>query len=165
MDETATKTQPVTELKTLLPQCLLQDRVRIQRRLNRRRPLAAKEIERLLDQARTSTDLREKRRRNRPIPTYPDPLPISSHKDEILAAIEKHPVVIVAGETGSGKSTQLPKICLEAGRGQEARIAVTQPRRVAALSIARRIAAELQRPYGRYVGCKIRFRDQTDPET
>ncbi len=165
MDETATKTQPATELKTLLPQCLLQDRVRIQRRLNRRRPLAAKEIERLLDQARTSTGLREKRRLNRPIPTYPDPLPISSHKDEILAAIEKHPVVIVAGETGSGKSTQLPKICLEAGRGQEARIAVTQPRRVAALSIARRIAAELERPYGRYVGCKIRFRDQTDPET
>ena len=143
---------------------MLQDRVRIAGRLNRRR-LNPEEVERLLGQARSSARLRQRRRENRPIPTYPPALPISDRRDEILAAIKAHPVVIVAGETGSGKSTQLPKICLEAGRGEAARIAVTQPRRVAALSIAQRVAEELKVTYGRDVGCKIRFRDQTAPET
>ena len=142
---------------------MLQDRVRIAGRLNRR--LNPGEVERLLGQARSSACLRQRRRENRPIPTYPPALPISDRRDEILAAIKAHPVVIVAGETGSGKSTQLPKICLEAGRGEAARIAVTQPRRVAALSIAQRVAEELKVTYGRDVGCKIRFRDQTAPET
>ena len=142
---------------------MLQDRVRIAGRLNRR--LNPGEVERLLGQARSSARLRQRRRENRPIPTYPPALPISDRRDEILAAIKAHPVVIVAGETGSGKSTQLPKICLEAGRGEAARIAVTQPRRVAALSIAQRVAEELKVTYGRDVGCKIRFRDQTAPET
>ncbi|MYA22913.1 MAG: DEAD/DEAH box helicase, partial [Gemmatimonadetes bacterium] len=143
---------------------MLQDRVRIGRRLNRRR-LNPTEVERLLGQARNSARLRQRRRKNRPIPTYPAALPISDRRDEILAAIKAHPVVVVAGETGSGKSTQLPKICLEAGRGEAARIAVTQPRRVAALSIAQRVAEELKVTYGRDIGCKIRFRDQTAPET
>ena len=143
---------------------MLQDRVRIGRRL-KRRGLNPGEVERLLGQARSSVRLRARRRENRPIPTYPPALPISDRRDEILAAIKAHPVVIVAGETGSGKSTQLPKICLEAGRGEAARIAVTQPRRVAALSIAQRVAEELKVTYGRDVGCKIRFRDQTAPET
>jgi ATP-dependent helicase HrpA len=142
---------------------MLQDRVRIQRNLSRR--LAPKEIARLLGQARDSVRLREKRHKSRPIPTYPDALPITDRKDEILAAIKAHPVVIISGETGSGKSTQLPKICLEAGLGHDARIGVTQPRRVAALSIARRIAEELGVTYGRTIGSKIRFRDQTAPET
>ena len=143
---------------------MLQDRVRIERRLNRRH-LSPEEVERLLGQARSSARLRERRRENRPIPTYPPALPISDRRDEILAALQAHPVVVVAGETGSGKSTQLPKVCLEAGRGEAGRIAVTQPRRVAALSIAGRIAEELRVSYGRDVGCKIRFRDQTAPET
>ncbi|MYI61822.1 MAG: ATP-dependent RNA helicase HrpA, partial [Gemmatimonadetes bacterium] len=143
---------------------MLEDRVRIGRRLNRRR-LNPAEVERLLGQARSSARLRERRLKNRPNPTYPAALPISDRKDDILAAIKAHPVVVVAGETGSGKSTQLPKICLEAGRGEAARIAVTQPRRVAALSIAQRVAEELKVTYGRDIGCKIRFRDQTAPET
>ena len=143
---------------------MLEDRVRIEGRLNRRR-LNPAEVERLLGQARSSARLRERRRKNRPIPTYPAALPISDRRDEILAAIKAHPVVVVSGETGSGKSTQLPKICLEAGRGEAGRIAVTQPRRVAALSIAQRVADELKVTYGRDIGCKIRFRDQTAPET
>ena len=143
---------------------MLEDRVRIEGRLNHRR-LKPEEVERLLGQARSSARLRQRRRTNRPIPTYPAALPISDRRDEILAAIKAHPVVVVAGETGSGKSTQLPKICLEAGRGEAGRIAVTQPRRVAALSIAQRVAEELKVNYGRDVGCKIRFRDQTAPET
>jgi ATP-dependent helicase HrpA len=143
---------------------MLRDRTLIQHRLRRRR-LDGKEIGRLLSQAQSSIRLREKRRKNRPVPTYPPELPITDRKDEILAAIKANPVVIIAGETGSGKSTQIPKICLEAGLGEDARIGVTQPRRVAALSIAQRIAEELKVTYGRDVGSKIRFRDQTAPET
>ena len=166
--ETATASDPVAEIRRLLPRCMLQDRVRIGRRLKgqrgRRRP-TAKDLERLKQQAEKSAHLLEERRRCAPQPTYPEELPITAKKDEILQAIRRHPVVIVAGETGSGKTTQLPKICLEAGRGREAKIACTQPRRVAALSVSRRIAEELHVPWGREVGCKIRFTDQTAPET
>ena len=164
LNQSPNRPHPITALKTLLPQCMLQDRVRIERSLNRRN-LSSEEVECLLDQARNSAHLRARRRENRPVPTYPPALPISDRRDEILAAVQAHPVVVVAGETGSGKSTQLPKICLAAGRGDAGRIAVTQPRRVAALSIAQRIAEELGVSYGRDVGCKIRFRDQTAPET
>src|SRR5215207_7328947 len=74
---------------------------------------------------------------------YPDVLPITAHHDDLLAAIRDHQVVVVAGETGSGKSTQLPKLCLELGRGVEGLIGHTQPRRVAARTIAERVAEEL----------------------
>ncbi len=97
--------------------------------------------------------------------SYPDELPITAKKDEIVAALKAHPVVIVAGETGSGKTTQLPKMFLEAGLGARARIGCTQPRRVAALSIARRLAEEMHVGFGREVGCKIRFADQSRPQT
>jgi ATP-dependent helicase HrpA len=92
-------------------------------------------------------------------------LPISARAQEITDAIQAHPVVILAGETGSGKTTQIPKMCLAAGRGTRGRIACTQPRRVAALSISRRVAEELGVAWGREVGCKIRFNDQTTGQT
>ena len=74
---------------------------------------------------------------------YPQELPIVQRKDEIIRAIRDHQAIILSGETGSGKTTQIPKMCLEAGRGRKGRIACTQPRRVAALSVARRVAEEL----------------------
>ncbi len=96
---------------------------------------------------------------------YPPELPISSRVDEIVTAIQHHPVLVLAGETGSGKTTQIPKMCLAAGRGVRGRIACTQPRRVAATSVARRVAEELNVAFGREVGCKIRFADQTSRDT
>ncbi|HVU23230.1 MAG TPA: ATP-dependent RNA helicase HrpA [Opitutus sp.] len=96
---------------------------------------------------------------------FPPELPISARAQEITEAIQAHPVVILAGETGSGKTTQIPKMCLAAGRGTAGRIACTQPRRVAALSISRRVAEELGVTWGHEVGCKIRFTDQTTPRT
>ena len=96
---------------------------------------------------------------------FPPELPISARAEEITAAIQAHQVIILAGETGSGKTTQIPKMCLAAGRGQHGRIACTQPRRVAALSISRRVAEELRVEWGREVGCKVRFQDQTSGDT
>jgi len=96
---------------------------------------------------------------------YPPELPISARADEIIAAIRDNQVLVLAGETGSGKTTQIPKMCLVAGRGETGRIACTQPRRVAATSVARRVAEELNVPFGREVGCKIRFADQTSDDT
>jgi len=95
---------------------------------------------------------------------YPEDLPISQHRDEIRAAIDKHAVVILCGETGSGKTTQLPKICLEAGRGVAGVIGHTQPRRIAARAVAARIAEELKTPLGQLVGYKLRFQDRSRPE-
>ena len=96
---------------------------------------------------------------------YPVDLPITDRRDELLHAIRDHQVVIVAGETGSGKSTQLPKLCLELGRGVRRAIGHTQPRRIAARSIAQRIAEELGTEVGRAVGYAVRFSDQTSDET
>ena len=100
-------------------------------------------LERLREQVCASIALREERRINVPKISYPPELPITARKDEIISAIRNHQVVVIAGETGSGKTTQIPKMCLEAGMGIEAKIGCTQPRRVAALSISRRIAEEL----------------------
>ncbi|MEY3296051.1 MAG: ATP-dependent helicase HrpA, partial [Pseudomonadota bacterium] len=105
----------------------------------------------------------------RPVPpiTFPESLPVSGRRDEIARAIREHPVVIVCGETGSGKTTQLPKICLQLGRGLGAGgrglIGHTQPRRIAASSVAKRIAEELGSPLGEVVGYKVRFQDRLQP--
>ncbi|MCG8671147.1 MAG: ATP-dependent RNA helicase HrpA, partial [Pseudomonadales bacterium] len=96
---------------------------------------------------------------------FPEQLPVSQNADKIIAAIRENPVVIIAGETGSGKSTQLPKMCLKAGRGIDGKIAHTQPRRLAARSLASRIAEELDRPLGETVGYKVRFQDQVGENT
>lgn len=96
---------------------------------------------------------------------FPSDLPISAHVSSIACAIADHPFVIVAGETGSGKTTQLPKICLAMGRGLHAHIGCTQPRRIAATSMAARVASELGVSLGNEVGYKIRFTDRTSPNT
>ena len=94
---------------------------------------------------------------------YPDALPITSARDELLAAIEAQRAIVVCGDTGSGKTTQLPKLCLEAGRGIEGMIGHTQPRRSAAQAVASRLAAELDVRLGEAVGLTVRFTDRTSP--
>ena len=97
--------------------------------------------------------------------SYPPQLPVSERREELAAAIRDNQVVVVAGETGSGKTTQLPKICLELGRGDGAMIGHTQPRRLAARTVAQRIADELQVPLGGAVGYAVRFTDRSSPDT
>jgi ATP-dependent helicase HrpA len=106
----------------------------------------------------------ERRRAQLPRPTYPEALPILARREEILQAVAAHPVVIVCGETGSGKTTQLPKMLLEIGRGVSGMIGHTLPRRIAARATAARIASELASEVGRAVGCKVRFSDRVSPE-
>ena len=104
----------------------------------------------------------------RPIPSvivYPEMLPVAERRAEIAAAIAANQVVVIAGETGSGKTTQIPKICLELGRGRQARIGHTQPRRLAARTVAQRIAEELNSPLGGLVGYQIRFNDSVSDAT
>ncbi len=161
----------IDEIRRLLPQAMLPDWVRLGGRMVRLlrdqlHPRAHEAVlHRLHEQVRASVALREERRRNVPPIHYPPELPITARKDDIVAAIRAHQVVVIAGETGSGKTTQIPKMCLEAGLGIEAKIGCTQPRRVAALSISRRIAEELRVTWGREAGCKIRFDDRSSPQT
>ncbi|MEI8383115.1 MAG: ATP-dependent RNA helicase HrpA [Planctomycetota bacterium] len=108
---------------------------------------------------------RDQRWEARPKPKYDDGLPVCQRRDEIAEVIRNHQVIVLCGETGSGKSTQLPKICLELGRGVEGLIGHTQPRRIAARSVATRIAEELNVPVGREVGFKVRFADSTSSQT
>jgi ATP-dependent helicase HrpA len=161
----------IERLKQCLPECLLPDQVRLGSRLvralNARR--AGRRVElplaRWLEQARWSAAARRARGVLVERVSYQAELPIVARRDELVRAIRENPVVVIAGETGSGKSTQLPKMCLEAGLGGRARIGCTQPRRVAALSISRRLAEELGVEWGGGVGCKIRFSDRSRPET
>lgn len=112
-----------------------------------------------------STSRRRRRAAATPAIKYDPALPVVSRKPDIAAAIRDHQVVVLCGETGSGKSTQLPKICLELGRGIDGMIGHTQPRRIAARSVAARLAEELETKLGGVVGYKVRFTDQTAPET
>src|SRR5512145_410318 len=94
---------------------------------------------------------------------YPPALPIVECREQIVKAIHDHPVVIITGETGSGKTTQIPKMCLQAGRGRTGMIGCTQPRRIAATTVARRIAEEMGEELGQSVGYKIRFDEKRSP--
>ncbi|SEA18665.1 ATP-dependent helicase HrpA [Thiothrix caldifontis] len=105
------------------------------------------------------------RLQNLPKPEYPEELPVAARRTEIIKAIAEHQVVIICGETGSGKTTQLPKMCLELGRGVDGFIGHTQPRRIAARSVAARIAEELKVQLGQQVGYKVRFHDRCSPDS
>ncbi|MEN3111823.1 ATP-dependent RNA helicase HrpA [Uliginosibacterium paludis] len=119
----------------------------------------------LRERIEKSLALRQQRREKLPKPTFPAELPVNQRRDEIAKAIREHQVVIVCGETGSGKTTQLPKICLELGRGEAGLIGHTQPRRLAARATATRIAEELQSELGSTVGFKVRFTDHTSADS
>ncbi|HVV12824.1 MAG TPA: ATP-dependent RNA helicase HrpA [Amycolatopsis sp.] len=146
---------------------MLRDEQRLRRRLDGARK--ARDRERVARQIASDIDAAEQRVRQRadslPKIEYPAELPVSRRKDDIAAAIRDNQVVIVAGETGSGKTTQLPKICLELGLGVRGQIGHTQPRRLAARTVAERIAGELHTELGSTVGYKVRFTDQSGDDT
>jgi len=121
--------------------------------------LADRALRRLTEDIERSIQCVAQRRAAAPAPHYPLSLPVVEKREYILDVISKHPVVILCGETGSGKTTQLPKICLQLGRGVAGKLGHTQPRRIAARSVAARIAEELQSPLGCHVGYKVRFQD------
>jgi ATP-dependent helicase HrpA len=155
----------VAELVGRLDGLTVHDREQLARRLERTRGIrdvdkrahAIAGIAQAIGQAENRV---ERRRSAVPEITYPEALPVSQLKDEIAAAIRDHQVVIVAGETGSGKTTQLPKICLELGRGVQGMIGHTQPRRLAARTVAERIADELGTELGDTIGYAVRFTDK-----
>ncbi|HEY8385574.1 MAG TPA: ATP-dependent RNA helicase HrpA, partial [Porticoccaceae bacterium] len=124
-----------------------------------------KSMARLMEAVEQSRQQVARRRATVPVITYPEDLPIAQKRDDIIAALEKSQVVVVAGETGSGKTTQLPKICLELGRGITGMIGHTQPRRIAARTVAQRIADELGTPLGDKVGYQVRFTEQVGDDT
>jgi len=165
-----------THLNQSLASCILADRHGLRRKIKEIAVLQEILLEKTVDDKLQSKNQRllaeiyqkisasqqkyQQRLTQLPQPEYPLELPVSGKKDEIAAAIQQHQVVIVCGETGSGKTTQLPKICLELGRGVAGLIGHTQPRRIAARSVASRIAQELNSPLGQHVGYKVRFNDQ-----
>lgn len=142
------------DLQTLLAGASLRDAHRLGRRLEGARRIRKPEARQaVLDEIATEAERSSARTAQRatrvPEVTYPEQLPVSQKKDVILEAIRDHQVVIVAGETGSGKTTQIPKICLELGRGVRGMIGHTQPRRIAARTVAERVAEELRTPWAR----------------
>jgi ATP-dependent helicase HrpA len=163
--------QNFKSLETALQSCMLSDRHALRRKLRDVADLQKMANENSMSKAQRflgeitqkihkSQQKYQQRLANLPKPEYPLELPVSSRRDEISEAVKKNQVVIVCGETGSGKTTQLPKICLELGRGVSGLIGHTQPRRIAARSVASRIAQELNSPLGEVVGYKVRFNDK-----
>ncbi|MDD1617459.1 MAG: ATP-dependent helicase HrpA, partial [Methylococcaceae bacterium NSP1-2] len=160
----------VTQLSQQLSLCLNQDRQHLKRQLDRLRSEVKKgkdsleALNALASRVEKSVALRNKRLASIPPLNFPD-LPVTSKKDDIAELIKANQVLILCGETGSGKTTQLPKICLSIGRGAAGFIGHTQPRRIAARTVADRIAEELGEPMGKSVGYKIRFNDKTHSES
>lgn len=156
----------IASLRKQLPLCLSKDRFRfrrsiqmIEQRIAQKKP-ADKELARLAEAIEQSVAAVQMRRDNLPKWQYPESLPVAGRSEEIVKAIQNNQVVIVAGETGSGKTTQIPKMCLQAGLGVTGYVGHTQPRRLAARTVAQRIADELDTTIGDKVGYKIRFQDQ-----
>ena len=160
----------VKQLTQQLPFCLNQDRHGLKRQLDRLRSETQKgknpteQLNALASRIEKSVVARNKRLASIPTLNFPD-LPVTGKKDDIAKLIQENQVVIVCGETGSGKTTQLPKICLSIGRGAAGFIGHTQPRRIAARTVADRIAEELGEAIGKSVGFKIRFNDKTHSES
>ncbi len=157
------------DLRRRLGGLMLRDERRLRRRLDRARRRDGERRDAALAALAEEVASAERRRARREaaVPTvrYPPELPISAARDELAEALSAHQVVVVAGETGSGKTTQLPKLCLELGRGVRGTIGHTQPRRLAARSVATRIAAELEVALGGAVGYQVRFTDTTSEDT
>ncbi|EJL3952525.1 ATP-dependent RNA helicase HrpA [Vibrio cholerae] len=164
------KANSAASLKKALGECLIKDRFRFSKRIDgasRIKNESARNAvfdEIALDIAQSMMVV-EQRKQQMPKIEYPALLPVSQKRDDIAQAIADHQVVIVAGETGSGKTTQLPKICAELGRGKYGLIGHTQPRRLAARSVANRIAEEMETELGGFVGYKVRFTDQISDQT
>jgi ATP-dependent helicase HrpA len=163
-------TATLPDLRSRLAALTLEDEHRLGRRLEglrRTRDEAAREraLEKIEGDVAAAEERVARRRAAVPAVTYPEALPVSARRDDIAAALRDSQVVVVAGETGSGKTTQLPKIALELGRGIRGRIGHTQPRRIAARTVAERIAEELDTPLGEAVGWKVRFTDQVGDRT
>lgn len=159
------------ELSRRIDESMLRDRyglTQLARRIRQARKQKKphdRNLKKLAALVEESTKLVQQRTTNLPRPDFDNSLPIAEKVEELQAAIRDHQVVVVCGETGSGKSTQLPKICLAMGRGVHGVIGHTQPRRIAARSVAARVAEELETPLGQKVGFKIRFTDATSDET
>ncbi|MEU6643330.1 ATP-dependent RNA helicase HrpA [Saccharomonospora sp. NPDC046836] len=158
---------PLDQLRSRLPELTLRDAHRLRRRIDgaRRARDADAVTARIAADIETALARVERRRAAVPKIEYPAELPVSQHKDDLAAVIREHQVVIVAGETGSGKTTQLPKICLELGLGIRGQIGHTQPRRLAARTVAERIASELSTELDAAVGYKVRFTDTSGDDT
>ncbi|MBV0932228.1 ATP-dependent RNA helicase HrpA [Marinobacterium weihaiense] len=159
-----------TAIKTLqqqLKHCRIADRFKFRRELDRLRRADAPDpdrLEQLVDRMTASCEQVARLQALPAVPEYPD-LPVSERREELLKAIGEHQVVVIAGETGSGKTTQIPKLCLELGLGCQGMIGHTQPRRLAARTVAARIAEELKTPLGERVGYQVRFHDQVTDGT
>ncbi len=159
-------TNKLNELKQLLDQTMLADRHRLTQRVHKLKKQSAtdEQVNRLAQHIYTSVDKAKRRFDNKPKPKFDADLPVIERRHEILDAIRDNQVIILCGETGSGKTTQLPKICLELGRGVTGLIGHTQPRRIAARTVASRIAEELDSEIGQVVGYKVRFHDHVNAE-
>ncbi len=159
------------DLKLKLPQVMRRDRDRLERQIRSlARPTSGSTEtvqvgQRIMEAIEASIRTLAERAQRIPVTKYDEVLPVCQNKDLIRQAIEDHQVIIVAGETGSGKTTQLPKLCLDAGRGRSGWIGCTQPRRIAARSIAARLAEELSVTLGDQVGYQVRFDDKVTEQS
>ncbi|WP_455210943.1 ATP-dependent RNA helicase HrpA [Kaarinaea lacus] len=161
----------IASLKRTLSQCTTKDKFRLLAKLRKyqQKKLPIDSLQTKLDELEleiTKAHVRlAAKKEHLPVPEFPDELPICQHLEDIKRAITNHQVVVIAGETGSGKTTQIPKICLSIGRGISGMIGHTQPRRIAARSIAARIADELKTEVGQSVGYHIRFSDRVSEKS